>query len=193
MCHHDITLHLASKISANNALEILTKCNVCTILTIRGANMLKELRLEKKLTQKEVAELLGISLRSYKSYENDSEKKDTIKYRFLVEQLLKINQIDEEHGLLDISDIKKSCADIFTNYDVSFCYLFGSYAKNCATEKSDVDLLISTSVTGLKFYGMVEELRERLHKNVDLLEISQLKDNFELTKEILEFGVRIYG
>ena len=88
--------------------------------------MLKELRLEKKLTQKEVAELLGISLRSYKSYENDSEKKDTIKYRFLVEQLLKINQIDEEHGLLDISDIKK-------------------------------------------------------------------KDNFELTKEILEFGVRIYG
>ena len=29
---------------------------------------LKELRIEKKMTQQEVAELVGISLRSYKSY-----------------------------------------------------------------------------------------------------------------------------
>ena len=35
---------------------------------------LKELRIEKKMTQKEVADLVGISLRSYKSYENDEEK-----------------------------------------------------------------------------------------------------------------------
>ena len=32
---------------------------------------LKELRIEKKMTQQEVADLIGISLRSYKSYEND--------------------------------------------------------------------------------------------------------------------------
>ena len=34
----------------------------------------KELRLEKKLTQQQVADLVGISLRSYKSYENDKDK-----------------------------------------------------------------------------------------------------------------------
>ena len=32
------------------------------------------------LTQQQVAELVGISLRSYKSYENDIDKKNTIKY-----------------------------------------------------------------------------------------------------------------
>ena len=37
-------------------------------------NKLKTLRIEKKLTQQQVAELVGISLRSYKSYENDEEK-----------------------------------------------------------------------------------------------------------------------
>lgn len=30
---------------------------------------LKEMRIEKKLTQQQVADLVGISLRSYKSYE----------------------------------------------------------------------------------------------------------------------------
>ena len=36
---------------------------------------LKDLRLEKRLTQQQVADLVGISLRSYKSYENDETKK----------------------------------------------------------------------------------------------------------------------
>ena len=50
---------------------------------------LKKLRIEKKMTQQEVADLVRISLRSYKSYENDEEKQDTIKYNYIVEQLSK--------------------------------------------------------------------------------------------------------
>ena len=34
---------------------------------------IKEIRIEKKLTQQQVADMVGISLRSYKSYENDEE------------------------------------------------------------------------------------------------------------------------
>lgn len=155
--------------------------------------MLKKLRLEKKLTQMEVAELLGISLRSYKSYENDDEKRDTKKYHRFVEQLSQINPVDEEHGILELSDIKRICSDVYKNYEVSFCYLFGSYAKSCASERSDVDLLICSEITGLKFYGLLEELREHLHKRVDLIDVTQLKDNYELTKEILKDGIKIYG
>ena len=55
------------------------------------------------------------------------------------------------------------------------------------------DLLISTDATGLKFYGLVEDIRTALHKKVDVLDINQLKDNFELTQEILKDGVKIYG
>ena len=154
---------------------------------------LKELRIEKKMTQQEVADLVGISLRSYKSYENDEEKRDTIKYKYIVEQLSKINYIDEETGILELEDIVRKCNEVFERYEVSFCYLFGSYAKGKATQTSDVDLLISANVKGLKFYGLVEEIRTALHKKVDVLDINQLKDNIELTEEIFKDGIKIYG
>ena len=154
---------------------------------------LKELRIEKKMTQQEVSDLVGISLRSYKSYENDEEKRDTIKYKYIVEQLSKVNYIDEETGILELEDIVKKCSKVFEKYEVVFCYLFGSYAKGKATPTSDVDLLVSTNVKGIKFYGLVEEIRTVLHKNVDVLNIDQLKDNVELTEEIFKDGVKIYG
>ena len=56
-----------------------------------------------------------------------------------------------------------------------------------------MDLLISTEVSGLKFYGLVEEIRTALHKKVDVLNLNQLTDNPELTKEILKDGIKIYG
>lgn len=154
---------------------------------------LKELRIEKKMTQQEVADLVGISLRSYKSYENDEEKQDTIKYKYIVEQLSKINYIDEETGILELEDIVRKCSKVFERYEVSFCYLFGSYAKGKATQTSDVDLLISTNVKGLKFYGLVEEIRTALHKKVDVLDMNQLKENIKLTEEIFKDGIKIYG
>ena len=154
---------------------------------------LKDLRIEKKMTQQEVADLVGISLRSYKSYENDEDKRESIKYRYIMEQLTKINFIDEEHGLLTVDDIRRKCSKVLEQYDVNFCYLFGSYAKGKETPASDVDLLISANIKGLKFYGLVEELRTALQKRVDVLDMNQLKGNLELTEEILKGGVKIYG
>ena len=154
---------------------------------------LKDIRIEKRMTQQEVADLVGISLRSYKSYENEEEKSDSIKYKYILERLEQINFVDEEHALLTIEDITRKCANVFQHYEVKFCYLFGSYAKGKETPVSDVDLLISADVKGLKFYGLVEELRVALKKKVDVLDINQLKDNLELTEEILKDGIKIYG
>ena len=161
----------------------------------RGAKMskLKSLRIEKKLTQQQVADLMGISLRSYKSYENDEEKIGTLKYNYIFEKLAEINPIDENHGIVDVDYIRQKCQSVFEGYEIEFCYLFGSYAKGKATPESDVDLLISTGVSGLKFYGLVEEIRVALHKKVDVLNMEQLMDNPELTKEILKDGIKIYG
>jgi hypothetical protein len=160
-----------------------------------GANMgnLKELRKEKNLTQKQVAEIVGISLRSYKTYENDEDKVGTIKYEYILQKLEEINPIDEEHGILEVEYIKQKCSEVLEKYNVNFCYLFGSYAKGKAKPTSDVDFLISADVRGLEFYGLVEEIRTALHKNVDVLDIHQLKDNIELTQEILKDGIKIYG
>lgn len=154
---------------------------------------IKELRKEKKLTQKQVAEMVGISLRSFKSYENDENKKDTIKYKYIIDKLKSINPIDEEHGVLEMEFIIEKCKQVLDEYPVEYCIVFGSYAKGKPSESSDVDLLISSDVKGLKFYGMVEKLRTSLHKKVDVLNVEQLRNNMELTEEILRDGIKIYG
>ena len=52
---------------------------------------LKEIRIIKGLTQSECASYLGISLRSYKSYENDLDKQVTLKYKVLCSKLISYN------------------------------------------------------------------------------------------------------
>jgi predicted nucleotidyltransferase len=154
---------------------------------------LKEMRISKQITQQEAARRLGISLRSYIMYENDAAKENTIKYRFLLQELQKINAVDEEHGILTTEQIRMCCKEILDAYQVEYCYLFGSYAKGKATEQSDVDLLISTKETGLRFYEIAEQLRESLHKKVDLLDVKQLVNNETLIDEMLKEGIKIYG
>ena len=154
---------------------------------------LKACRIEKKLTQAEAAQRLGISLRSYITYENDASKEETVKYRFLLQEIQKIDPLDEEHGILTIDDIREISSSIFSSYPIDFCYLFGSYAKGTAVDTSDVDLLISTTISGLRYYELTERLRQALHKKVDLLEVKQLLNNEELLIEVLKDGVRIYG
>ena len=71
--------------------------------------------------------------------------------------------------------------------------MFGSYAKGKALGNSDVDLLIGSSLSGIKYYGLVEELRQKLQKKIDALSFDQLKNNMELTNEVLKEGIKIYG
>ena len=154
---------------------------------------LKELRISKGLTQLEAARMLNVSLRSYVSYENDNNKRDSLKYRFFFQEMEKINQIDEDHGVLQISQIEEITHKVFFEYKILYCYLFGSYAKGTASEKSDVDLLISGEISGIQFYELTEKLRELLHKKVDMLDVNQLVGNLALLNEVLAEGVKIYG
>ena len=153
---------------------------------------LRELRIEKGLTQIACAKYLKIPHRTYCRYEANERKIDRIKYGYMVQMLNEYNRLDEEHGILTIQQIKEICKKVFENYEIEYCYLFGSYAKNKATEHSDVDLLISTSITGLKYFELVEILREQLKKKVDLLDSAQLNNNFDLVHEILKEGIKIY-
>ena len=154
---------------------------------------LKELRKEKGLTQAACAKVVGVPVRTYVRYETDEGRADTLKYRYMLETLQKYGVIDEEHGLLTVDKIKAVCAPLFEQYGVKYAYLFGSYAKGKATERSDVDLLISMPLNGLRFYELVEVLRESLKKKVDLLDETQLDNNSVLVKEILRDGIKIYG
>lgn len=154
---------------------------------------LRELRKSKGITQQQAANFLEIPLRTYSDYENKAEKQTTFKYKYMLEKLFNYGYVDEENGLLSIEEIRKICNSVFEKYPINFCYLFGSYAKGKATPSSDIDLLVSTSLSGLQFYGLVEELREKLHKKIDLLNEKQLSNNLELISEVLKEGIKIYG
>lgn len=183
-------MHLTILQGANIALSIDEGCINCYYLLMMN---LKEIRLNSGITQQEASKLLGVSLRSYKDYENNESKVDTLKYKYMVSELNRLFLVDENHGVLSVEKIKRIVKAIFDKYDVRYCYLFGSYATNEANEKSDVDLLVATSVTGMYFYGLAEELREALHKKVDLLNLEQLTNNPTLIDEILMKGIRIYA
>ena len=126
-------------------------------------------------------------------YEGDENKRESIKYRYMKEKLEQYGFIDETHGILTLSEIQKICEKVFSSYPIEYCYLFGSYARKTAIESSDIDLLVCTELTGLKFYELVENLRISLKKQVDILDTRQLENNTVLTNEILKEGIKIYG
>jgi uncharacterized protein len=64
---------------------------------------------------------------------------------------------------------KEKIIEICKRNDISFCALFGSFARGEADENSDIDLLVRFSKPiGWKFYGIAEDLQEVLGKKVDL-------------------------
>ena len=153
---------------------------------------IKELRKQKKLTQVEASEITGIPLRTYKLYENDESRVGSIKYDYIIDKLSKYGYVDETHGILALEDIEKGISEVLSEYSVDFAILFGSYAKGQAVPTSDIDLLVSTDVGGMKFFGIAEKLRTKLKKKIDLLDIKQLAGNQELLKNVLGEGIRIY-
>ena len=78
-------------------------------------------------------------------------------------------------------------------YNVKKAILFGSYARKEAEEKSDIDILVETDLKGLKFYGLLNELSEVFKKDIDLIEVRELKKGSDLEKNILQEGVVLFG
>ena len=70
-----------------------------------------------------------------------------------------------------IDEIKSMIADVVSEYEVEKVYLFGSYARQEATSKSDIDLYIPAlpEAMGLKYYGMLERLKEVTGKDIDII------------------------
>lgn len=68
-------------------------------------------------------------------------------------------------------------ANYFKTQPVLKAWLFGSYARGEQTSHSDVDILVEldhSQPVGLKFFGMYEDLKELLGKNVDLVTVPSL-------------------
>lgn len=93
-----------------------------------------------------------------------------------------------------IEELKKIIENIFKKFEVKKAILFGSYAKNESTSKSDIDLVIDSEgkLLNIYFYGLLEELVQALQKDVDLFEISEIQKNSRIYNDIKNEGVVIY-
>ena len=68
--------------------------------------------------------------------------------------------------------IIKLIAEYFKTQPVLKAYLFGSFSRGEETDSSDIDILIvldDSQHVGLKFFGMYEDLKDMLGRNVDLV------------------------
>ena len=69
-------------------------------------------------------------------------------------------------------EMTQMIADYFKTQPVLKAWLFGSYSRGEQREDSDVDILIvldDSQHVGLKFFGMYEDLKDLLGRNVDLV------------------------
>lgn len=92
-----------------------------------------------------------------------------------------------------INEIRKVLSPIFEMYNVKTAILFGSYARNEATENSDIDLIVDSGLKGLKFFGLVNDIVESLRVKVDVFDVREIKKNSSMEKEINKDGIKIYG
>lgn len=93
-----------------------------------------------------------------------------------------------------IEEIKMAIQEILKKADVKKAILFGSYAKNTPTPKSDIDLVVDSDgkLLNIFFYGLLEELVQKLQKNVDLFEITEIQENSRIYNDIKKEGIIIY-
>ncbi len=92
----------------------------------------------------------------------------------------------------NISDVQAVLEPVFDDYGISRAVLFGSLAKGTATEKSDLDLLVDSSLRGLRFVGFMEAVRQAVGMPVDVFDMSHIEKGSKIDHEIHDTGVIIY-
>lgn len=93
-----------------------------------------------------------------------------------------------------LEDIKQMLKEVLKNTEVERAILFGSYAKDNPTEQSDIDILIDSNgkIKGLKYFAIIEMIRQKFDKDVDVIEKAEIDKDSKIEKEIKRTGIVIY-
>lgn len=88
-------------------------------------------------------------------------------------------------------ELKRMITPLLRKYRAANALLFGSYARNEATEKSDIDLVI---IGGQHFrlidvFAIAEELHECSGKQVDVYELGELNEGSPIRDSVMAEGV----
>ena len=92
-----------------------------------------------------------------------------------------------------IEVISSKIVEYFKGKEPILIYLFGSYAKDLATEESDIDIaiLLGKKMNKLQLYEHKMELVDRLGKEIDLIDLEEA--NIILKFQVVNSGINIYN
>ena len=93
-----------------------------------------------------------------------------------------------------IEEIQKMLAELLKDKPVYKVILFGSYAKQQANKKRDVDLVIDTNseLKGFALLKLICQIEEKLQKNIDGFEKYEIEEDSLIDEEIKKTGVVVY-
>lgn len=99
-----------------------------------------------------------------------------------------------DEKVYSIDEIRSMLKEILKDTTVQKAILFGSYAKKNPTAKSDIDIFVDSNETlkGLKFFALIDLIKETFQKEVDVIEKSEIIQNSKIDEEIKNTGVVVY-
>ncbi len=89
-------------------------------------------------------------------------------------------------------ELKRLLREVFIKNGIKKAIVFGSYACGSADCRSDLDLCVETSLRGLKFISFIEDIRQVLRIDPDVVRASEVVEGSRLDREIKRDGVIIY-
>ena len=96
--------------------------------------------------------------------------------------------------MLTVEEIKQKLKPVFEANGVTKAILFGSYANGTATEDSDLDIVVETEphVRGWDFFGIIEDVRQCLEKEIDMIASRDIVSGSKVDIEVSQKGMVIY-
>ena len=94
--------------------------------------------------------------------------------------------------MVSANELQMELRPVFVHYGIKKAVLFGSVSKGTNTENSDIDIMVDSNLKGLKFLGLLEEIRKVSGMEVDLIDISHIEKNSAVENEIRKTGKIIY-
>lgn len=93
-----------------------------------------------------------------------------------------------------IEEIKGKLDFLLSDKPVKKVVLFGSYAKNKANNKSDLDFMVDSEgkLRGFEFLKLICKLEEEFQKEIDCFEQYEIIPGSKVDKEIKSTGVVVY-
>ena len=95
-------------------------------------------------------------------------------------------------NVYSIGQLKTLLTPVFFRNGVKKAVVFGSYGKGSASPKSDIDLFVDSGLQGFAFFGLLDDVIQAVGKNVDLIDVTDVRHGSRIANEIDESGILIY-